>query len=97
MIEDVQAAGARPILVTYPVDLNNHGRANAMMGELASEYGIPLVSSWEAAQRVASASRKWHWGMHPSQPIYAELVQDLGPLVLGQVTPADPRLQNSSP
>ena len=97
MIEDVQAAGARPILVTYPVDLNAHGRANAMMRELASEYGIPLVSSWEAAQRVAPASRKWHWGMHPSQPIYAELVQDLGPLVLGQVTSPDPRVPISTP
>ena len=56
-MKTVQAAGARPILVTYPVDLNDHGRANAMMRELASEYGIPLVSSWEAAQRVAPRRR----------------------------------------
>ncbi len=94
MIEDVQSAGARPILVTYPVDLNDHGRANTTMRKLASEYGIPLVSSWEAAQRVPLERRKWHWGMHPSQPIYAELVQDLGPLVLGEVAPPDPTTQN---
>ena len=82
IIEQVRDAGGRVILITYPVDLGNHGRANRVMRRLGSEYGIPVVSSWEAAQRVPSDERHWHWGMHPSQPIYAELVQALGPVVL---------------
>ncbi|MFP8873422.1 MAG: SGNH/GDSL hydrolase family protein [Myxococcota bacterium] len=88
IIEQVRDAGGRLIFITYPVDLRNHGRANAVMRRLGSEYGIPVVSSWEAAQRVPPDERHWHWGMHHSQPIYAELVRSLAPVVLDRSDPA---------
>ena len=70
------AAGARLVLVEYPLDLGMFAAANRAMRRVAAQAGVALVDSPASQARVPEPQRQWLWAGHPSGPIYREIARD---------------------
>jgi lysophospholipase L1-like esterase len=79
----LRAAGARLVLVRYPI-----ARAwpfkgpNEAMERVAREDGVPIIDTTASVTRVPRTQREWVSGAHPGPNLYREIASDLVPVVL---------------
>lgn len=77
-----RAAGARLVLVEYPLDLGMFAAANRAMRRVGEAQGVPTVDSPASQARVPDEQRRWLWAGHPNGAIYREIARDAASLLL---------------
>src|SRR6185503_5004959 len=88
MIDDATRAGARVVLVAYPLGIGGFDAANRALRRVALGSGVPLIETSAAYARVPAEHRHLLAGGHPNGAIYGEIARDVAAAVL---TPPDPR------
>jgi lysophospholipase L1-like esterase len=93
MVQLVRAAGARVVLITYPLEMGGFVAANRSLRAVARGAGIPLVESERALARVPEDRRQWVLTLHPTRWIYREVARDVARTLLADHRPgaAPPR------
>lgn len=56
--------------------------ASLAMWQVAEEYDVPFVPSWESLERIPRERQEWLWAMHPGSLIYREIAQDVADTIL---------------
>jgi hypothetical protein len=82
MIADARAAKVPIVFVAYPYDEDAFAAANRAMRKATDAEGVPLVETTSAVLRVPPERRKFLWGAHPNEPMYAEIAREILPVVL---------------
>ena len=77
-----RAAGARLVLVEYPLDLGMFAAANRAMRRVGEAAGVATVPSPASQARVPDEQRQWLWAGHPNGAIYREIARDAAALLL---------------
>jgi len=76
-----RAAGARLVLVEYPLDLGMFAAANRAMRRVGEAHRVPTVDSPASQARVPDEQRRWLWAGHPNGAIYREIARDAAALL----------------
>jgi lysophospholipase L1-like esterase len=76
MAQITDAAGARLVLVEYPLDAGMFAAANRAMRRVGERLAIPVVDSKASQARVPPEQHEWLWAGHPNGAIYREIAID---------------------
>jgi lysophospholipase L1-like esterase len=82
MIQWARSHGIRIVFLAYPTEVGAFARANAAVRQATAEYGVPLVETKSAVQRVPEEERKFLWALHPNAAMYREIARDVAEKVL---------------
>lgn len=86
MVRMAHAAGARILLITYPLDFDRFRVANEAARRVARELGAEVVEGKAGHERVPGEENRYTWALHPSAPVYREIARDVAARLLA---PAD--------
>jgi predicted Zn-dependent protease len=83
MAEYARAASIRMMFVSYPREAGAFAAANRAMRQVAEQYGLAVVESSRAVERVPEDQREYLWAAHPNAPMYREIARDVAAAIIG--------------
>jgi hypothetical protein len=90
MVTMAQAAGAKILFITYPLEVRGSAIANRAAREVGARRGVPVVEGLPGHLRVPGEENRYTWALHPSAPVYREIARDVAAAVLAAAPAASP-------
>lgn len=84
------AAGARLVLVTYPVQLPVFELPNRAIRRVGARHSVSLVDSTRSLERIPGAEVTWVLRLHPTRRLYGEVARDLAEQIAAPSGEPDP-------